>query len=29
VTALADAAYDKFGVVDILVNNAGVTWWPF
>jgi NAD(P)-dependent dehydrogenase (short-subunit alcohol dehydrogenase family) len=28
VTALADAAYDKFGVVDILVNNAGVTWRP-
>jgi NAD(P)-dependent dehydrogenase (short-subunit alcohol dehydrogenase family) len=28
VEALADAAYDRFGVVDILVNNAGVSWRP-
>ncbi|MFM0204039.1 SDR family NAD(P)-dependent oxidoreductase [Paraburkholderia fungorum] len=29
VKALADAAYDEFGVVDILCNNAGVSWRPF
>lgn len=29
VTAMADAAYARFGKVDILVNNAGVTWRPF